>query len=76
MEIYINKELNKIYQWLCANRLALNIKKINFVIFHPYNKHLKESITLKIHKKAIDEVPPCHGKKSHSAAYDTGYKKN
>ena len=57
MEIYINKELNKIYQWLCSNRLALNITKTNFVIFHPYNKPLKESITLKIHKKAIDEVP-------------------
>ena len=57
MEKYVNKELNKIFQWLCSNRLALNIMKTNFVIFHPYNKPLKESITLKINKKAIDEVP-------------------
>ena len=44
-----------LHQWLCVNRLALNISKTNFVIFHPYNKPLKELITIKINKKAITE---------------------
>ena len=35
----VNKELRKVRKWLEANRLALNIEKINFVIFHsPRNK--------------------------------------
>ena len=33
------------------NRLALNISKTNFVIFHPYNRPVSEPITLKINKK-------------------------
>jgi len=40
---------------LIVNRLSLNINKTNFVVFHPYNKPLKQSITLKINKKAILE---------------------
>ena len=35
--------------------LALNIKKTNFVNFHPFNKPLKETITLPINKKSIIE---------------------
>ena len=57
IEKVVNKEKNKIFQWLCSNRLALNISKTNFVIFHPFNKPVKEFITLKINKKAIAEEP-------------------
>ena len=41
--------------WLIVNRLSLNIDKTNFVVFHPYNKPLKQKITLKLHKNAISE---------------------
>ena len=30
----VNKELRKIKKWLDANRLAMNISKTNYVIFH------------------------------------------
>ena len=30
----VNRELRKVRKWLEANRLALNIDKTNFVIFH------------------------------------------
>ena len=33
MELYVNQELNKVYDWLTANKLTLNIKKSNFIIF-------------------------------------------
>ena len=55
LETVINKELRKLGTWLIVNRLSLNIDKTNFLIFHPYNKPLKQRITLKIHKKAISE---------------------
>ena len=38
------------------NRLSLNIDKTNFLIFHPYNKNLKQHVTIKINKKAIKET--------------------
>ena len=35
----MNRELKKVKKWLDANRLALNIDKTNFVVFHP--PHIK-----------------------------------
>ena len=55
LESVLNKELKQLHTWLIVNRLSLNIEKTNFVIFHPYNKPLKQKITLKIQKKAISE---------------------
>ena len=40
---------------LAVNRLSLNISKTNFVLFHAINKP-KIPITIKINKKAIEEV--------------------
>ena len=35
--------------------MSLNIAKTNFLVFHPFNKPIKQRITPKIHKKAISE---------------------
>ena len=40
LEKNMNIELNKVYQWLISNKLTLNFKKSNFVIFRPYQKRL------------------------------------
>ena len=55
LDTVINKELKKLDTWLIVNRLSLNITKNNFIVFHPYNKPLKQRITLKIHKMDISE---------------------
>ena len=55
LQFIINRELKELRTWLIVNRLSLNIDKTNFVIFHPYNKPLKQRITLKLHKNAISE---------------------
>ena len=55
LESVINKELKKLDSWLIVNRLSLNIDEITFLVFHPYNKPIKQRITLKIHKKAMSE---------------------
>ena len=38
LESAINSELANVYEWLTANRLTLNTKKSNFVIFRPRQK--------------------------------------
>ena len=34
LEARVNQELKHVHDWLCANKLSLNIDKTNFVIFH------------------------------------------
>ena len=55
LELIVNKELRNLYLWLSVNRLALNIAKTIFLIFHPFNKSLRYNVTLKILKQAIVE---------------------
>ena len=55
LEEAMNKELKKLYKWLCINRLTLNISKTNFIIFHAINKP-KFPVTNLINKQAIDKV--------------------
>ena len=56
LELTINKELKKISTWLIVNRLALIVEKNKFVIFHPFNKPIKQVVTLILQRKAIQEV--------------------
>jgi hypothetical protein len=37
LESVVNSELIKVYIWLTANKLTLNVKKSNYVIFRPYH---------------------------------------
>ena len=55
LEQTVNKELDKLYLWLNVNHLSLNIDNTNVIIFHPYNKPVKQHVTIKINKKAINE---------------------
>jgi len=48
LENKVNAELSKIYNWLIANNLSLNIKKSNFVIFRPRQKILNYQVNLKV----------------------------
>ena len=46
LETKVNLELKRIHNWLCCNKLSLNIDKSNFVIFHPPQKKLTKSISI------------------------------
>ena len=50
----VNKELRKVRKWLESNRLALNIDKTTFVIFHSPGKKVSDEITLKISREKIE----------------------
>ena len=49
----LNRELNNIHVWLCANKLSLNVEKSNFVIFHPPEKKITKDIKLDINGKEL-----------------------
>ena len=51
----LNRELRKVRKWLEANRLALNIEKTNFVLFHSSQGKLIQTIILKIGKNKIKQ---------------------
>ena len=40
----LNSELNKIFDWLCANKLSLNIGKTKFMIFHYRQRKINDII--------------------------------
>ena len=44
----MNDELLKIVDWLTGNKLSLNVKKTNYIIFHPYQKRLNYDVNIKI----------------------------
>ena len=55
MQKVVNRELHKVRKWLEANRLALNIDKTNFIIFHSPQHKLTDHIVLKIGNKKIKQ---------------------
>ena len=52
----VNRELRGVRKWLEANRLALNISKTNYVIFHSHSKKVSEFIRIKLGRKTINRV--------------------
>ena len=54
-EDVINRELFKIYEWLGANKLAFNVSKTKYMVFHTRNKSVKYP-SLLINGKAIERV--------------------
>ena len=41
LEITVNTEIKKLNDWLTSNKLTLNTKKSNYVIFRPYQKKIQ-----------------------------------
>jgi hypothetical protein len=53
LELHLNEQLCKVDQWLCVNKLSLNVEKSNFVIFHPPQKKVNYSISLLINNNIL-----------------------
>ena len=51
----VNKDLARLFQWLCANRLSLNVAKTEFLIFKLPRRPLPERIVLSLNNKKIFE---------------------
>ena len=55
IRLKINEDLKLIYEWLCSNRLSLNVSKTEFIIFKPPRKSLQKRITLKLNGVTLYE---------------------
>ena len=53
----LNQELKSVFEWLCANRLSVNVAKTEFIIFKPPKKPFNQRIVLKLNEKKIFESP-------------------
>ena len=53
LETTVNNELHEVFNWLCANKLSLNIEKSNYVIFRPPQKIVNYPINLKINSQIL-----------------------
>ena len=59
LESKVNDALSDIREWLCANRLSLNVDKTNFMIFSPRKTCNNVELCIKIGDKQIEEVKKC-----------------
>ena len=55
LESLINSELEKVLNWLCANKLSLNIDMSNFVIFRPTQRKLPKQVTISINNQMLTQ---------------------
>ena len=55
LETQLNLELLKVNNWVCANKLSLNISKSNFVIFHLPQKQLSYFVHLFVNNTDIKQ---------------------
>ena len=51
----LNEELESIREWLCCNKLSLNVSKTHYGIFTPRNK-IVHDIDVKIHGVSVERV--------------------
>ena len=53
LETHLNIELEKVSQWLYANKLSLNIDKTSFVVFHSPQRRIVHNMNLRISNTSI-----------------------
>ena len=51
----MNEDLKLIFEWICANRLPLNVAKTEFIIFKPPRMKIEERVTLKLNGTTLLE---------------------
>jgi len=52
-----NIEINKLYDWFCANRLSLNAKKRNYIVLRsPYIKCALHDLNVVINEMPISRI--------------------
>ena len=52
----IQEEVNKVAEWLNANKLSLNIKKTKHIVFRSTNKKLKQDVKVSVNNVIIEYV--------------------
>ncbi len=55
LETTINKEMKNVSDWLIANKLNLNVKKSNFVLFRSKMHKRQDKINISINNEVLEE---------------------
>ena len=63
----MNYELQKIAEWLNANKLSVNVNKTEYMVFRSHRKHIPGDASLKINGKVVKSVL---AKKFHGVIFD------
>ena len=50
----INNELQKLFDWLCVNRLSINLKKTKYMVFHCQQRHIIPNLNIQINGTPIE----------------------
>jgi len=56
LETILNVELEKVSQWLYANKLSLNIEKTSFVVFHSPQRRIAHKLNISISSMSVKSV--------------------
>ena len=56
LESTVNNQLKNIYNWLCANKLSLNIEQSSFVIFHLHQKVIPFTVKLVLKNQNLKKL--------------------
>ena len=51
----LNSDMENIRQWLCCNKLSLNVSKTHYMVFAPKNKHV-DDLNIRIQNTNIERV--------------------
>ena len=51
----LNSDMENIRQWLCCNKLSLNVSKTHYIVFAPKSKHV-DDLNIKIQNTNIERV--------------------
>ena len=56
LQTIVNAELKNVSTWLSTNKLSINVKKSNYVIFKSYQKRINYEVDIKIHDNATNTL--------------------
>ena len=53
----LNEELDKLTNWFVSNRLSLNVKKINFIIFYsPQKIYKRDDVNIILNGNRVEQI--------------------
>ena len=56
LETTVNNQISCVFEWLCANKLSLNVEKSNYIIFHPVQKKINHQVNIFLKSQLIKQV--------------------